>query len=46
MYDVKMHEHEQVHYCMYMRRTMIKLINHIFMHVDHLYREIFHAECW
>ena len=26
-------------------RTMVQLIYHIFMHVDHLHRKISHAEC-
>ena len=42
MYDAIMHERERVHYRTYMCRT----IYHICMHVDHLHREIFHAECW
>ena len=42
-----MHESEREHYNhMFMRRTMVLLIYHICMHVEHLYHKIFHAECW
>ena len=44
MYDAIMLKHQLVHYRMYMRRTIEKLIYHICMHVDHLYHERFHAE--
>ena len=46
MYDAIMHERRRMHYRTYIRRTMVSLIYHIFMHVYYLHREIFNAECW
>ena len=46
MYDAIMHERERVHLShVHAQNHGITDLSH-FMHVDHLYREIFHAECW